>query len=294
MRIGFIGYGGAAYGLSKGLKETGPTEIFFFDSLLEASPDRDVILRRAEETGAVVNESLEELINRADIIISCVTGSVALPVARQAARSLGQHHLYVDVNTASPKIMEAVGGVIMKRGAAFADVAMMGGIPAFLHRVPCLASGNGAEQFKGLMQPYGMDITCVGDTPGQASAIKMFRSIFMKGFLALLMEMLSATHQYQVDTIVLESIRKTMEQNDFLEIVRLQMVKGVINAERMGYEMEAVVQILTEMGLPSQMASAAKAKLEWCSSLKLEEDFGHNLEAPLTEVLDALEAKACQ
>jgi 3-hydroxyisobutyrate dehydrogenase-like beta-hydroxyacid dehydrogenase len=291
MTVGFIGFGGAASGLTKGLKQAGLAEVCFFDSLSETAPSGDVIRRHAKETGAINKESLEALIQETEIIISCVTGSVALTVAEQAAAYLTQHHLYVDVNTASPRVMEAVGGAVQQTGAAFADVAMLGGIPAFLHRVPCLASGKGAERFKTVMQPYGMDITCVGEIPGQASAIKMFRSVFMKGFLALLMEMLSGTHRYQVDSVVLDSIAKTMEKNGFLETVRLQMGKGVINAERMSHEMSAVVDTFTEMGLPSAMSEATREKLNWCSQMKLGEHFGGVIPDSLDEILDIMEEK---
>ena len=292
MTVGFIGFGGAAYGLTKGLKEAGLAEVCFFDSLWETAPNSEVIHRHAMETGAILKESLGALIQDAEIIISCVTGSVALAVAEQVAAFLEERHLFVDVNTASPKVMEAVGDVIQRTGAAFADVAMLGGIPAFLHRVPCLASGNGAELFKSAMQPYGMDITCVGEIPGQASAIKMFRSVFMKGFLALLMEMLSGTHRYQVDSLVLDSIAKTMEKNGFLETVRLQMAKGVINAERMSDEMGAVVETFTEMGLPSVMSTATRETLRWCSRMKLAEHFAGDMPSSLDEILDIMEEKS--
>jgi len=63
----------------------------------------------------------------------------------------------------------------------------MGSIPTFLHRVPILASGSGAANFEKVMSSYGMKITCLGSKPGQASAIKMFKSIFMKGFVTLLL-----------------------------------------------------------------------------------------------------------
>ena len=288
MEIGFIGFGGAAYGIAKGLKEEGFGQICFFDPLWNTLPNGDVIQKHAEETGAILRKSLEELIRESDIVISCVTGSVALSVAEQATPFLDSRHLFVDVNTASPRVMESVGDLIQSSGAVFADVAMLGGIPAFLHRVPCLASGDGAERFRTLMAPYGMDITCIGEMAGQASAIKMFRSVFMKGFLALLMEMLSGTHRYQVDSLVLDSIAKTMEKNSFLETVRLQMGKGVVNAERMSHEMEAVVDTYNEMGVPSIMASAAREKLEWCSQMNLDDYFGGEIPESLDEILDIL------
>lgn len=292
MKIGFIGFGGAAYGLAKGLGQEGLTGMCYFDALWEKPPNSEVILRHAAETGAVFKESIRALIEEVEIVISCVTGAVALQVAAQSAVFLEKRHLFVDVNTASPKTMEAVGDVIQKSGAGFADVAMLGGIPAFLHRVPSLASGNGAERFKTAMEPYGMDITCVGDIPGQASAIKMFRSVFMKGFLALLMEMLNGTHRYNVDAVVLDSIAKTMEKKNFLETVRMQMVKGVVNAERMSHEMEEVIETYAEMGLPSVMSAATREKLKWCSHMNLAEHFGGDIPDSLEEVLDIMEEKS--
>lgn len=291
MKIGFIGFGGAAYGLAKGLRQEGLTEMYYFDSLWETVPNSDVILRHATETGTIFRKSIKALIGEVEIVFSCVTGSVALSVARQASLYLEKHHLFVDVNTASPKTMETVGDVIKESGADFADVAMLGGIPAFLHRVPSLASGNGAGRFKTAMDPYGMDITCVGEVPGQASAIKMFRSVFMKGFLALLIEMLNGTHRYGVDSVVLDSIARTMEKKSFLETVRMQMAKGVINAERMSHEMEEVVETYAEMGIPSVMSSATRKKLKWCSRMELADHFGGDMPDSLNEILDAMDER---
>lgn len=291
MRIGFIGFGGAGYGLAKGLSQAGVSELFFFDPRWETPPHNKIIMKHGEEVGAHLTGSIHELICSSEIIISCVTGTAALAVAEEAVASLRSDHLFVDVNTASPETMLAVGNVVNGAGVLFADVAMMGAVPAFLHRVPCLASGDGAAKFKTVMQPFGMEIVCVGDTAGQASAIKMFRSIFMKGFLALLLEMLTAAHRYQVDEIVLESLVKTMEKSGFLETVRLQLAKGVISAERMAHEMEAVISTLAEMGMPAGMASATREKLMWCSEMMLAEHFGGEMPASISEILVAIELK---
>lgn len=291
MKLGFIGFGGAAYGLAKGLAESGSLEVSYFDVISGASAAGRLISKRAAETGAQARESMAALVEGAEVIISCTTGSTALEVAAQVSEFLQPSHLYADVNTASPKTMEDASEAIKSSGAAFADVAMLGAVPAFLHRVPCLASGPGAELFKSSMEPYGMDITCVGDLPGQASAIKMLRSVFMKGFLALLLETLSATHRYGVDTIVLDSLARTMAKNDFIETVRLQVAKGVISAERMSHEMEAVVQTLVEMEAPSTMSVATRDTLKWCSGLKLAELFNHEMPGSLEEILEALTAE---
>ena len=114
----------------------------------------------------------------------------------------------------------------------------------------------------------------------------------MKGFLALLMETLNAAHKFEVDDIVLDSIAKTMEKNDFLQTAYLQLSKGVISAERMAHEMEEVARTLSEADLPSVMASATKNKLEWCSRMELAEYFNHEMPDTLKEILDAIDLKS--
>lgn len=289
MKIGFIGFGGAGYGLAKGLKGAGVEEILFHDRMQDRPPFAEVIARHAAETGAVRASSFEELLGRADLVFSCVTGAMAVGVAEEASAFLTPGHLFVDVNTASPKVKEQVSARIVPTGAAFADAAMMGAVPAYLHKVPILASGSGANRFYDLMHPWGMDISVIGEKPGQASAIKMFRSIFMKGLLSLFVEMLTATHRYGVDDMVLGSIAESLDGKTFLETARMQMTKGCVNAERMAHEMEEVIATLDELGVPSGMSGASREKLLWFAGFGLREKFGGELPTTLEEVLRAME-----
>ena len=289
MKLGFIGFGGAGHGLAKGLKQAGVDGIHFYDRMQDTPPYAEAIGRRAEEIGAVRATTVQDLLSRVEIVISCVTGAMAVSVAKEAAPFLGGRHLWADVNTAAPAVKEEVAGIVEKTGALFADAAMMGAIPAYLHRVPILASGTAAEKFQALMQPYGMNIRIIGDKPGQASAIKLFRSIFMKGLLSLLLEMLTATHRYGVDETVLKSIAKSLDGVPFRETARLQMTKGVVNAERMAHEMEEVIATLDGMDLPAEMSRAAREKLLWCAGLRLRERFGGEPPSTLAEVLKEME-----
>ncbi len=289
MRLGFIGFGGAGYGLAKGLLGAGLEEVHCFDRLQETHPYADVIRRHAEEIGARQAKSLVVLLSRAETVISCVTGAMAVSVARDASPNLGPGHLFIDVNTASPKVKEVAAGIVEKTGAAFVDAALMGAIPTFLHRVPVLASGGGACRFLESLQPYGMNITVIGATPGQASAIKMFRSIFMKGLLSLFLETLTATHRYGIDDRVLGSIAESLDGTPFLETARVQMTKGAVNAERMAHEMDEVIATLEELGVPAGMSKAAREKLLWCAGFGLRERFGGDLPTTLEEVLQAMD-----
>jgi len=288
MILGFIGFGGAGYGLAKGLRGAGVKEIHFHDHLQETEPYAEAISRHATEVGASRAASIGELIARVEVVISCVTGAMAVSVASEVSPFLRATHLYVDVNTASPKVKETTARIVEQTGAAFVDAAMMGAIPAFLHRVPILASGNGAARFQNCMQPYGMNIKVIGPKPGQASAIKMFRSIFMKGLLSLFLETLTATHRYGVDEMVLGSIAESLDGVPFIATARRQTTKGVVNADRMAHEMEEVIDTLDELGVPAGMSRAAREKLLWCAGFGLRERFGGEIPKSLMEVLQAM------
>jgi 3-hydroxyisobutyrate dehydrogenase-like beta-hydroxyacid dehydrogenase len=291
MKLGFIGFGGAGYGLAKGLRQAGLAEIHYYDRMQETPPYSEVIRRHAAEIGAARAATLGELLARVEVVISCVTGAMAVSVAEEAAPFLRAGHLYADVNTASPQVKETVAGIVEKAGTDFVDAAMMGAIPTFLHRVPILASGAAAGRFLDCMQPYGMKIRVIGEQPGQASAIKMFRSIFMKGLLSIFIETLTATHRYGVDEMVIGSIAESLDGTPFRETARLQMTKGTVNAERMAHEMEEVIATLEELGVPAVMSRAAREKLLWCAGFGLRERFGGELPSTLEEVLQAMGAK---
>ena len=294
MKISFIGFGVAGYGLAKRLKGAGIKEIYFFDNQWNTPPFSETLRKRAAEIDAIYLDCIRKLSKKTDIIISCATGSVALFMAEQTAPYLNKNNLYIDVNTTSPMVKEKIAIVIERSGAAFVDAAMMGAIPAFLHRVPILASGRGAARFKEVMKPYGMQINCIGEKPGKASVLKMFRSIVMTGLVALFIEMLMATRQYEAEDTVLQSISETMGKNNFMETVRIIFTKGITSAERMAHEMEDVIETLQFFNLPSDMTRAVREKLGWCSLLGLREKFGGNIPETLDHALRALEESAAQ
>jgi 3-hydroxyisobutyrate dehydrogenase-like beta-hydroxyacid dehydrogenase len=286
--IGFIGFGEAAFGITRGLIKSGLKEVNFYDKFWDKEPYGSLILKRASESGAILRKSIGKMMEVSDIIISCVTASVAIEVAESVVPYIGEKQIYVDVNAASPKVKEKIAKIMENAGAAFVDAAMMGPIPTYLHRVPILASGDGAIRFRNLMQEFDMSITCIGDKPGKASAIKMFRSIFMKGYVTILLETLQASHKYNADKIVLDSIAETMSKDAFIETARLLVTRGVIHAERRVHEMEEVIKTLKDLGVPYTMSKATKEKLKWCCDLGLKEYFKGEPPNTIAEVLEAI------
>src|SRR5262249_46475144 len=154
--------------------------------------------------------------------------------------------LYADLNTASARVKQAVSDVVTARGAAFADVALLGTVPVTGVRTPALASGSGAEEFAERFAPLGMPVDVVGPVPGAASERKLLRSVFMKGLAAALIESLRAAEASGCEDWLRADIAAALESADEALIERL--VEGSrLHAVRRITEMEAAAELLREL-----------------------------------------------
>ena len=100
--------------------------------------------------------------------------------------------MFADLNTTAPAVKRAAAEVVAARGARFADVALIGPVPARGLRTPALASGPGAARFTEIVGPLGMPVTQIGPQIGAAAACKLARSVFAKGMAAAIGEALEA------------------------------------------------------------------------------------------------------
>ena len=272
-RIGFIGFGEAAYNIAKGLSEEGLSYIIAFDKFWNIEPQGTIIKKRAQEVGVTLLPSMAKMIEKTEYIFSAVSANLALPLAQECKPYLGEGKCYVDINAASPMTKEAIAELIKLTGASFVDVAVMGPVPVYKHKVPICVCGNGAKNFYETFSKYGMNITYMGEKPGVSSASKMFRSIFMKGFVAILLETIIASHKYQVEDDVLSSIKETLDHAPFFEVINNLLTRGVIHSARREHEMDEVIATLQSLGVDAIMSEATKMKLRWCTEKGFKEYF---------------------
>jgi 3-hydroxyisobutyrate dehydrogenase-like beta-hydroxyacid dehydrogenase len=268
VKLGFIGFGEAAFNIAKGLKAEGLDGIMAFDKFWKGAPGSELIGRRAAEAQVKLLPSLQELVEGSEMVVSAVSADMAVSLARASHPFLKAGKIYVDINATSPMTKQEVDKIISP-AALFVDCAVMGPVPTYKHKVPVSVSGKGAKIFFETMSPYGMNITLMDAPAGSASASKMFRSIFMKGFVTLLLEMLVAAHQYKVEDDVLLSVKETLTAGPLLEVVNGLLGRGVIHSERREHEMDEVIATLEALKVDGTMSKATKAKLRWCSELGL-------------------------
>jgi len=289
--IGFVGFGEAAFSIAKGLKGQGLDRIRAYDIAQGVEPSGGIIRARAKELAIPLDSSLKALIGSSDIVFTATSSATALTIAEQAAHFLDSETLYVDANAASPNAIERAAQLIGRSGGLFVDAAMMGPLPRYLHKVPILACGSGAASFEARLAPLGMNIRTIGIRPGKASAIKCFRSIYMKGAAALLYETCLAARRFDAVELIVESLSESFNNMPFEKWVDRLLNGTAIHAGRRIHEMEDVIATLGTIDIPATMSEATRAVLSWVNGFGLSEVFNGRTPNDFMEVLAAVEER---
>ncbi|MDD2397359.1 MAG: DUF1932 domain-containing protein [Bacteroidales bacterium] len=273
MQIGFIGYGEAAFEMSKGLKEEGLKEILAFDIMHEHEIFGDLIRKRSQEAKVKLVYSAKDVIDNSQIVIVAVPGSKALATSKQLYEYLNDEIIYVDISAATVKVKKDIWDTIKSNTKRFVDAAMLGPLPMYQHKVPIAASGTGTDEFMEMMLPYGMKIEKVSETAGDATAIKLIRSIFTKGLSSLLLEIIEISSKTGVTDRVIQSISSTVDDVSFEYTINRLLTSGAIHAERRAHELTGSIEMMNEYNIEPIMSEAAKIKLEWLAEKRLNEVF---------------------
>ena len=287
--LGFIGFGEAAFHLTKGLRGAGWSPIAAYDINLD-----EKIRSRAEETGTRLVDSSAALAKSSELIFSAVTANQAEAAATAIAPHLSTRHMYADINSVSPGTKQRIAAIISSTGTQFVEIAVMESIPPHLHKTPMLAGGPYASELKTRMDPYGMCIEVVSDQIGAASATKMFRSIMVKGLEALITECVLGAGRYGADERVFASLGKTFPGIDWPRLADYMIGRVVVHGERRAREMEEVAATLREADVEPFLAEAIVRRMDWSAQLGLKAHFHGEAPRNYREFLDAvsdLEAK---
>jgi 3-hydroxyisobutyrate dehydrogenase len=287
--IGFIGFGEAGSTIAGGLRRAGIEHLFAFDIKTNTPDFGPTIARRAAETATTLVESAAELARSSDVLLSTVTSSSALDAAAAIAGFLEPRHLYADLNSVSPAMKIAIDRVIGATGAAFVEVAVMAPVQPYGHQVPMLLGGSGAAQFTGLMTPFGMRLEILdGAKVGSAAAVKMCRSIVVKGLEALLFECVMSASHFGADHLVWASLNESFPGIDWKALADYTTGRVVVHGERRAREMEEVAETLRAIGVDPIMAEATARRQDWSAQLGLRSRFGPAGPKTYQEVLEAL------
>jgi len=249
MRIAFLGFGEAARAFHDSLAaKLEVAQVRAYDRLLD-DPEQAGAMREAmENRGIAVAASPGELAD-ADWIFSAVTADQSLEAAEALAPYLGQGALFIDINSVSPERKRDTAGLINEAGADYLDMAVMAPVHPRGHATPVLIAGSPAVDLLPRLVALGFDASLAGEAPGSATAIKMVRSVFVKGLEAITVEALLAAEASGCFDEILASLSKSFPGLDWANFPNYQIERTLRHGRRRAAEMRESGVTLDALGL---------------------------------------------
>lgn len=291
MGLAFIGFGEAAYELAKGLREDGMEDIFAFDAQYDHPIYGEIIKDRSKQAGVTLLDSASKVIEYADIIFIAVPADKTYQVYESIKPYLKNGTVYIDLTASLPNLKKELSENLAEIGVKFIDAAIMGPVVVHKHKVPIYMSGDNVDAIESYLNGFGMNIEKVNDEVGSASAIKLIRSIYMKGVSALLLEMAEAANEFGVADLVIDSLGKTLDAKSFEETMNRLITGTAIHSYRRSKELEGTINMLKSIGLNASMSEASRAKLEAFSETNIKEKFKGEVPSSWVDVINFLGSK---
>jgi 3-hydroxyisobutyrate dehydrogenase-like beta-hydroxyacid dehydrogenase len=262
-RIAIIGFGEAGSILGAELAARG-RDVVIYDILLDSPGTRTALQAKARAAQVQTADTQAAAIEGASLAISAVTASSATAVASQAARSIRTGQIFLDINSVSPSTKREEAALIEAAGADYVEAAVMAPLPPQRLKVPMLLGGRRARELAPALQALGMNTTAIADQVGVASAVKMCRSVMIKGIEALTVECLLAARRFGAEQEVLASLDATYPSMGWLETLPDYLVSRVAeHGRRRAAEMREVARTLEDVKLEPSMSLATAARQDW-------------------------------
>jgi 3-hydroxyisobutyrate dehydrogenase-like beta-hydroxyacid dehydrogenase len=252
--ISFIGFGEAGEAIASGLREAGIEQIAAWDILFPA-PDGEKLKDAAAAIGVRCATSAADAVRGADAIISAVTAASSVDAAQSVRPHLAQQPFFLDINSVSPRRKQET-AKLLGDTARYVDAAVLAPIHPARHQTPMLLAGPHAAAIAPVMSALGMRVSIAGSEIGAAAAIKMVRSVMIKGIEALTLECFLAAARAGVVDEVAASIKNNYPGLDWCKMVPYNLERMASHGERRAAEMEESADTLRELGIEPLMTMA--------------------------------------
>ena len=260
-RVCFIGFGEAGQALASGQRDAGVQGLSAWDILFPV-PAGEALRAAADRMGVRRGASAGDAVKDADLIVAAVTAASSLDAAQAAKPFLRRDQYYLDINSVSPARKQLTGKLIDEAGR-YVDMAVMAPVHPARHQTPSLLSGPHAARVEPILLALDMKVSVAGPTVGAAAAIKMVRSVMVKGLEALTLECFLAARRTGVEDEIIASLSKSYPGLDWPKLVEYNLERMANHGIRRAHEMEEVADTLHELGIdPHMTAGTIRRQLE--------------------------------
>jgi 3-hydroxyisobutyrate dehydrogenase-like beta-hydroxyacid dehydrogenase len=259
-RIAMVGFGEAGSILGEELAAA-DREVVTYDILLDAPDSRGQIIEKARRADVRTADSFSAAVGDADLVISAVTAASSAAVAQSAGKVMHAGQIFLDINSCSPDTKRSNAAAVEGSGAAYVEAAVMAPVPPQRLKVPMLLGGPRASDLAPVLRALGMNATFIATEIGVASAVKMCRSVVIKGLEALAVESMLAARRFGAEKEVLASLQGTFPQMGWQDKLPDYLISRVAeHGRRRAAEMREVAHTLEGVGIEPTMALATAAR----------------------------------
>ena len=244
----------------------------------------------SEKAGIQDVATLEELVERSDLIMSMTVSAAVSTLCQQVAdaiRTTGSDILFAECNAIAPQLTRELAPVITGVGGRFVDVSIIGGPPRPGYSPHFYTSGAPAVEFEQLGQ-YGLDVRRLDGDIGQASGIKMCYAAMTKGSWALYSELLLAAELMGLTEPLLAEFQDG--QSAVLQRMERTIPTVPPRSRRWVSEMEEIRDTFAHLGLTPRLFEGVAEMYRFIGSTPLGEEFpeSRDRERTFTETIQKL------
>lgn len=233
---------------------------------------------RAAQAGLTPVATLDELLDRSDIVISLCPPAAAEDLARVVVghRFTG---VYVEANAISPERAQRI-AALLEPAATVVDGGVVGSPPVGGKTPTLYLSGPAAaaERIEALFAGTAVRTKALGTEIGKASALKLSYASFQKASRVLVALAVGMAREHGVDQ---ELIDVASRRTDSYLAEPEYVAKTAARAWRWGPELEEAADAVAAVGFPPEMLRAAASTLARWHDAK-------DSELTLTDALDRL------
>ncbi|MFE4399091.1 MULTISPECIES: NAD(P)-dependent oxidoreductase [Streptomycetaceae] len=216
-------------------------------------------VRRAAQAGLEPVAELDELLERAEVVLSLCPPAVAEDVARDVAerRFAG---VYVEGNAISPDRAQRIADLVGRSARAVVDGSVIGSPPVGGKHTKLFLSGpsDAAALVAALFSDTAVSTPVLGGTIGQASALKVSYTAYQKASRVLAALSYGLAQYHGVDQALLDVAGK--RAGSYLTETGY-IAKTAARAWRWAPEMEEAADTLNAAGLPDEVLRAVAETL---------------------------------
>jgi 3-hydroxyisobutyrate dehydrogenase-like beta-hydroxyacid dehydrogenase len=271
--VGFIGYGEVGRILAEDLRRQ-DVKVSAYDIKLRSDASGRTLRDHARQHGVTLTASHADLAAQSDFIVSAVTASQAVSVAEQCAKAVRQGAWYLDFNSASPGAKQRAAAMIDAAGGRYVEGAVMTSVPPYRIKVPLLLGGGDAAALAPKLVELGFAAKVASDRLGVASAVKMCRSVMIKGLEAMVIESFTTARAYGVEDAVLASLKETFPGIDWEKQGAYFFQRVIEHGRRRSEEVREVAETVREIGLTPWSSQGTAERQAWVADLADEGVFG--------------------